>query len=80
MRSIEEEMAHADPDKLESLMKTYDRLQQTFKDKGGYQYEADVRSVIHGLGFAGHGDSARAGFKRRTKNEARTRKNAFDKA
>lgn len=48
MRSIEEEMAHADPDKLESLMKTYDRLQQTFKDKGGYQYEADVRSVIHG--------------------------------
>ncbi|MCF7616835.1 ABC-F family ATP-binding cassette domain-containing protein [Bacillus sonorensis] len=59
MRSIEEEMAHADPDKLESLMKTYDRLQQTFKDKGGYQYEADVRSVIHGMGFAGHGDSAR---------------------
>lgn len=59
MRSVEEQMAHAAPDKLESLMKTYDRLQQEFKDKGGYQYEADVRSVIHGLGFAGYDDSAR---------------------
>ncbi|KKB72535.1 MULTISPECIES: ABC-F family ATP-binding cassette domain-containing protein [Bacillus] len=59
MRSVEEQMAHAAPDKLESLMKTYDRLQQEFKDKGGYQYEADVRSVIHGLGFAGYGDTAR---------------------
>lgn len=59
MRSIEEQMAHADPDKLESLMKTYDRLQQEFKDKGGYQYEAEVRSVMHGLGFAGFDDSAR---------------------
>lgn len=59
MRSVEEQMAHAAPDKLESLMKTYDRLQQEFKDKGGYQYEADVRSVIHGLGFAGYNDSAR---------------------
>lgn len=45
-------MAAADPGELESIMKTYDRLQQEFKDKGGYQYEADVRSVLHGLGFS----------------------------
>ncbi|MDA1477046.1 ABC-F family ATP-binding cassette domain-containing protein [Bacillus changyiensis] len=57
MRSIEEQMAVVDSQKLESLMKTYDRLQQEFKDKGGYQYEAEVRSIIHGLGFAD--DSAR---------------------
>ncbi|MFO6498070.1 MULTISPECIES: ABC-F family ATP-binding cassette domain-containing protein [Bacillus] len=59
MRSIEEQMAHADPGKLNSLMKTYDRLQQEFKDKGGYQYEAEVRSIMHGLGFAGFDDNAR---------------------
>ncbi|NPC91674.1 ABC-F family ATP-binding cassette domain-containing protein [Bacillus sp. WMMC1349] len=59
MRSIEEQMAAVDSQKLESLMKTYDRLQQEFKDKGGYQYEAEVRSIIHGLGFAGFDDSAR---------------------
>ncbi|MDA7028587.1 ABC-F family ATP-binding cassette domain-containing protein [Bacillus sp. CLL-7-23] len=57
MRSIEEQMAIVDSQKLESLMKTYDRLQQEFKDKGGYQYEAEVRSIIHGLGFAGFDDS-----------------------
>lgn len=38
--------ANFDPGELESIMKTYDRLQQEFKDKGGYQYEADVRSVF----------------------------------
>ncbi|KUP39782.1 ABC-F family ATP-binding cassette domain-containing protein [Bacillus halotolerans] len=57
MRNIEEKMAAADPSELESIMKTYDRLQQEFKDKGGYQYEADVRSVLHGLGFSHFDDS-----------------------
>ncbi|KXZ18412.1 multidrug ABC transporter ATP-binding protein [Bacillus nakamurai] len=59
MRSIEEKMATAEPAELEGLMKTYDRLQQDFKDKGGYQYEADVRSVLHGLGFGKFDDSAK---------------------
>ncbi|WIG47587.1 ABC-F family ATP-binding cassette domain-containing protein [Bacillus halotolerans] len=57
MRTIEEKMAAADPSELDSIMKTYDRLQQEFKDKGGYQYEADVRSVLHGLGFSHFDDS-----------------------
>ncbi|ASF27790.1 MULTISPECIES: ABC-F family ATP-binding cassette domain-containing protein [Bacillus amyloliquefaciens group] len=59
MRSIEEKMATAAPTELETLMKTYDRLQQDFKNKGGYQYEADVRSVLHGLGFGKFDDSVK---------------------
>ncbi|MGE0912175.1 ribosomal protection-like ABC-F family protein [Bacillus atrophaeus] len=58
MRLIEEKMATAEGNDLEALMKTYDRLQQDFKDKGGYQYEADVRSVLHGLGFSHFDDTA----------------------
>ncbi|MGA3853967.1 ribosomal protection-like ABC-F family protein [Bacillus pumilus] len=52
MRTIEEKMASSTGSELDSLMKTYDRLQQEFKDQGGYQYEADVRSILHGLGFS----------------------------
>lgn len=52
MRTIEEKMASSTGTELDSLMKTYDRLQQAFKDQGGYQYEADVRSILHGLGFS----------------------------
>lgn len=59
MRSIEEKMATAALAELETLMKTYDRLQQDFKDKGGYQYEADVRSILHGLGFGKFDDSVK---------------------
>lgn len=51
MRSLEERMASVQPQELDQLMKTYDRLQHDFKEQGGYQYEADVRSVLHGLGF-----------------------------
>lgn len=29
----------------------YDQLQHDFKDAGGYQYEADTRSVLHGMQF-----------------------------
>jgi ATP-binding cassette, subfamily F, member 3 len=35
----------------ESLLKEYDQLQIEFKEKGGYQYEADTRSILSGLGF-----------------------------
>lgn len=52
MRTIEEKMASSTGTELDSLMKTYDRLRQAFKDQGGYQYEADVRSILHGLGFS----------------------------
>ncbi|MEK3806414.1 ABC-F family ATP-binding cassette domain-containing protein [Bacillus sp. FSL H8-0547] len=54
MRSLEMKMAETDPSEREfqQLLNEYDRLQVEFKEKGGYQYEADIRSVLHGLGFA----------------------------
>lgn len=42
-----------DTEKYEKLLKEYDELQVTFKDEGGYQYEADIRTVLHGLNFGG---------------------------
>lgn len=55
LRQLEEKMA--DPTLLknkndyERLLKEYDNLQISFKDQGGYQYESDIRSVLHGLNF-----------------------------
>ncbi|WP_017754989.1 ABC-F family ATP-binding cassette domain-containing protein [Calidifontibacillus oryziterrae] len=51
------EMKMGDPEYLndslkhEKLLKEYDDLQVKFKDEGGYQYEADIRTVLHGLSF-----------------------------
>jgi ATP-binding cassette, subfamily F, member 3 len=42
----------ADHKRYEKLLKDYDALQEQFKNEGGYQYEADIRSVLHGLNFA----------------------------
>src|SRR3954452_19863732 len=35
----------------ERVLKEYDLLQVQFKENGGYQFEADIRSVLHGLNF-----------------------------
>lgn len=35
----------------EKVLKEYDALQVAFKENGGYQYESDIRSVLHGLNF-----------------------------
>ncbi|MGE7781890.1 ABC-F family ATP-binding cassette domain-containing protein [Peribacillus sp. NPDC097264] len=51
------EAAMADPATFENeiryqkVLSEYDALQVTFKEQGGYQYEADIRSVLHGLQF-----------------------------
>lgn len=56
LRRLEESMA--DPKVFENdalyqkVLKEYDELQISFKDQGGYQFEADIRSVLHGLQFA----------------------------
>ncbi|MFC0472431.1 ATP-binding cassette domain-containing protein [Halalkalibacter kiskunsagensis] len=56
IRNMEQQMS--DPDLLasqsryEKLLKEYDQLQLTFKDNGGYQYEADIRGVLSGMNFA----------------------------
>ncbi|MEH7356700.1 ABC-F type ribosomal protection protein [Neobacillus drentensis] len=55
LRKLEEQMADPrlfeDPVKYERIIKEYDQLQVTFKEQGGYQYEAEIRSVLHGLNF-----------------------------
>ncbi|MFE4354101.1 ABC-F family ATP-binding cassette domain-containing protein [Peribacillus butanolivorans] len=55
LRRLEAEMAKPDTFEDEILyqkvLNEYDTLQVAFKEKGGYQYEADIRSVLHGLQF-----------------------------
>ena len=38
-------------DLYEKLLKEYDQLQEQYKESGGYQYEADIRSILHGMRF-----------------------------
>ncbi|GCD84351.1 ABC transporter ATP-binding protein [Parageobacillus thermoglucosidasius] len=42
----------ADSSRYKKLLKDYDTLQERYKEQGGYQYEADIRSVLHGLQFS----------------------------
>lgn len=42
----------ADHRRYEKLLKDYDALQEKFKEQGGYQYEAEIRSILHGLHFS----------------------------
>ncbi|WP_043932682.1 ABC-F family ATP-binding cassette domain-containing protein [Bacillus sp. EB01] len=55
LRLLENEMANPavfeDVVKYERILKEYDGLQVRYKEQGGYQYEADIRSVLHGLNF-----------------------------
>ncbi|WP_264741134.1 ABC-F family ATP-binding cassette domain-containing protein [Cytobacillus firmus] len=59
LRSLEEQMADPDvlnkSDAYERILKEYDKLQVDFKENGGYQYEADIRSILHGLNFSSLG-------------------------
>ena len=56
MRRLEADMARPDNFENEAIyqkvLNEYDTLMVAFKEKGGYQYEADIRSVLHGLQFA----------------------------
>lgn len=56
LRLLEKSMAdpsvYNDEQKYNRVLKDYDRLQEEFKNSGGYQIEADVRSVLHGLRFS----------------------------
>lgn len=55
LRNLEARMA--DPKVYENseayarIMSEYDQLQHDFKEAGGYQYESDTRSVLHGMQF-----------------------------
>ncbi|WP_456276967.1 ABC-F family ATP-binding cassette domain-containing protein [Bacillus sp. AK128] len=56
LRLMEEKMGDPalfqDQARYERVLKEYDLLQEQFKQQGGYQYESDMRSILHGLGFA----------------------------
>jgi ATP-binding cassette, subfamily F, member 3 len=55
LRQLEVQMsdpaAIADTSRYERILKEYDQLQVKFKEQGGYQFEADIRSILHGLNF-----------------------------
>lgn len=55
LRQIEQQMAdpaiYEDAVAYARIMSDYDVKQVAFKDSGGYQYESDTRSVLHGMQF-----------------------------
>ncbi|MGF9770322.1 ABC-F family ATP-binding cassette domain-containing protein [Bacillus albus] len=55
LRRLEQEMGKEENFSNEAiyerLLTDYDQLQLDYKDQGGYQYEADIRSILSGLGF-----------------------------
>ncbi|GAB2552791.1 ABC-F family ATP-binding cassette domain-containing protein [Gracilibacillus alcaliphilus] len=55
LREMEAEMGNPDmlhnPEAYQKLLSSYDLKQEQFKLAGGYQYEAEVKSVLNGLHF-----------------------------
>jgi ATP-binding cassette subfamily F protein 3 len=55
LRQLEHQMGNPDlmanEPEYEKVLQTYDQLQVTYGNEGGYQYENDIRSVLHGLQF-----------------------------
>jgi len=55
IRNLELKMAepsvYENPDVYQKVTAEYDQLQYDFKMKGGFQYEADTRSILHGMQF-----------------------------
>ncbi|HSG06388.1 MAG TPA: ATP-binding cassette domain-containing protein, partial [Nitrospiria bacterium] len=51
MRLLEEEIASAETDEAEDLLKRYGEIQARFEQLGGYSREARAREILGGLGF-----------------------------
>lgn len=56
LRQLELQMADPKmierPSEHEKILKQYANISDLFKDQGGYEYEANIRKVLHGIGFA----------------------------
>ncbi|MFA9558494.1 ABC-F family ATP-binding cassette domain-containing protein [Evansella sp. AB-rgal1] len=52
LRRLEEKMSDSQSPSFTKVLEEYDQLQMDFKDKGGYQYEADIRGILSGLHFS----------------------------
>lgn len=51
MRKLESQMAVANPEKLDSILKTYGRLQDQFINEGGYEINKKVGKICNGFKF-----------------------------
>ncbi|GAK13587.1 ribosomal protection-like ABC-F family protein [Geomicrobium sp. JCM 19039] len=55
LRALEEQISDPkvfeDPERYEQTLKEYDDKQEAFQNKGGFRYEADIRSILSGLNF-----------------------------
>ncbi|SIT92547.1 ABC-F family ATP-binding cassette domain-containing protein [Edaphobacillus lindanitolerans] len=55
LRTLEQRMAdpsvYGDEESYRKVMEAYDDLQHRFQEAGGYQYESETRSVLHGMRF-----------------------------
>lgn len=49
--AMADEAVYSNAIEFKRVTHEYDMLQQEFKDAGGYQYESDTRSVLHGMRF-----------------------------
>lgn len=56
LRKLEERMGDpailTDAKRYEQILEDYSRRSESFKERGGYSYEANIRGVLHGLRFA----------------------------
>ena len=53
MLEISEEIAdtdHEDP-KMAELLSTYDKLQEDYKNKGGYSYKSEIKGILNSMAF-----------------------------
>lgn len=55
MRQLEQQMANLNPqtdqEAYDEVFKAYDAIQVDFTNNKGYQYESDIRSILHGMQF-----------------------------
>jgi ATP-binding cassette subfamily F protein 3 len=51
IRTLEQDMKHAQGAKLDQMLSTYTRLTHEFEVKNGYAYQSEVIGILKGLGF-----------------------------
>ena len=51
LRSMEEEMDHAEGTQLNELMERYHQTQTHFEQMGGYAWKSEISGILRGLGF-----------------------------
>jgi ATP-binding cassette subfamily F protein 3 len=51
IRALEQDMKHAEGERLNQMLSTYTRLTHEFEQKNGYAYQSEVTGILKGLGF-----------------------------